>query len=132
MSFKRKETVKSVPTHLRWIVLNPDQVGKEFPIVTVMTNKEWRTITLFGQVFKFNIKYDSPEEFEENYKELIKSFKRGYVIANIKDESDLENKEYTCSIHIEAKPESQGGRKYEVNNGIYKIAAPPLKESETF
>lgn len=132
MPFKRTDSVKSVPTHLRWIVQNSDQVGKTFYIIRVMTNEEWKTITFFGEHFKFNLKYGSLDEFKDEYKELIKSFKRGYVVANMKDETDLEAKEYKVSVEIDSKPESQGGRHYEVNRGIYSIELPEPGSSEEF
>lgn len=124
MAFKRTDTVKSVPTHLKWIVSNPEKVGEKFPIVLVIRNADWKTFTFFSKEFKFNIKVDSSEEFEEVYDELQKSFRRGYVLAYLEDKTNLEEKSYTCEVFIEACPKEKGGRGYEVDKNRYKITLP--------
>lgn len=128
MPFKRKETVTSVPTHLRWIVKNPENVGKEFEIVTILLNQEWKTITFFTSDFKFNLKAESIEEFLETKDDLYKSLKRGYCKASLKDETNLEEKQYTCSINIDSIPESKGGRGYELGKNRISIKASEAKE----
>lgn len=125
MAFKTKVTHTSVPTHLKWIVANPGSVGKIFEIVTILRNAEWRTITFFTSSFKFNMKLQDDKEYHETYVELYKAFKRGYVIANIKDETNLETREYSCSVEIDAAPESKGGRKYELSTNRVTIAPSP-------
>lgn len=127
MGFSRTSTHVSVPTHLKWIVQNPEKVGETFDIVTIFRNSEWKTVTFFSDEFKFNLKLDSAEEYEETYNELQKSFRRGFVKATLTDKTDLENKIYTCSINIESVPESKGGRKYEINKNRWSI--DPRKDS---
>lgn len=121
MAFTRKETVQSVPTHLKWIVLNPEKVGETFEIVTILRNKEWRTFTFFCKEFKFNLKEETEEAYEETYNELQKSFRRGFVLATLTDETNLGDKKYSCRINIESIPESKGGRRYTVDKNRYSI-----------
>lgn len=127
MAFSKKSTHVSVPTHLKWIVVNPGKVGKTFDILTIFRNPEWKTFTFFAGEFKFNLKVESQEEYEETYQELQKSFRRGFVKATLTDESNLEEKSYTCAIHIESIPESKGGRPYEIDKNRWKIA--PRKDN---
>jgi Lhr-like helicase len=128
MSFKRKVKNVSVPTHNQWIKSNPGLVGTTHEIILVLRNKEWRTFTFFTNSFKFNLKLDSDEEFEETYNEFQKAFRRGYVRANLKDDSVLEERTYECCIDIESIPEDKGGRRYEIDKSRYTIQ--PSKETK--
>lgn len=122
MSFKRKVKNVSVPTHTQWIKSNPGLVGTTHEIVLVLRNSEWRTFTFFTKKFKFNLKLENDQEYSETYDEFQKAFRRGFVRANLKDDSVLEERVYECCIDIESVPESKGGRPYQIDKSRYTIA----------
>lgn len=128
MGFKKTSTHVAVPTHLKWIVANPGKVGNEFEIVTILMNEEWKTITFFSHDFKFNLKCSTDQEYTVTNDDLYKAFKRGSVKAILKDETNLEERKYTCSIDIEPLSPEKGGRKYKF--GTYRISIEPSSQEE--
>lgn len=130
MSFKAKSSNQPTPTHVRWAANNKDKFGESFEIVLVLVNPEWRTLTFFAKEFKVNFKLDSDESFLAKRDELYKSFKRGYVFASLKDSSTIEPLNYEVDIDLEAKPESQGGRKYNLGKNRIDIEPSNLSTEE--
>lgn len=122
MAFKRQESAISVPTHLKWIVQNPDKQGIEVDVTLILINDEWRSFTFFTEEFKLNVKEDTDEEFLATRDELYKSLKRGYCIAKLTDKSNIDAKEYTCDITLDSISEAKGGRKYELGKKSIRIA----------
>lgn len=113
MAFKSKESTVAVPTHLKWIVANPELKGSTHDIVTILRNAEWKTVTYFTETFKLNVKMRTDDDYCKYVDEMIKVFKRGYVKATITDSSDLEKKRYEADVFIDAMSQEKGGRHYE-------------------
>ena len=121
MAFESRVSTRSLPTHLKFIINNPESVGIIDPVKRVMYNEDWRTITFFGTKFKFNIKYETGEELGQAWYAVCEEFKGKYVIAELIDESNLEDKEYTCTVRLSKASKSEGGKTFTANKGIISI-----------
>lgn len=125
MAFNRKDSIIPIPTHMKFVMNNPDEIGKEFNINLILLNSEWKAITFFTSTFKYNLKCSSAEEFLEYRDELYKNLKRGFCKATIKDLSTLEPKTFQVDLTIDSIPESKGGRKYELGKNRVSISEAP-------
>lgn len=129
MPFNRSGGVTKLPTHLKWAQSNPAKLGKAYPIVQILQNIEWRTITFITTEFRCNEKMDSEEHFCSVMADLQSEVESGKpVIALIVDKSNPDELFYGYDVEIFKASKSKGGRNVQWKQG-YAYIEPPSSPS---
>lgn len=121
MSFNLSGGVTKLPTHLKWASSKDAVLGQAYPIVQILQNIEWRTITFITTHFKCNEKFDSEDQFCSVMADLTSEAENGgYVHAYVVDKSNPEEDFYGYDIEI-LKSTKAKGRQAKWNRGYCSI-----------
>lgn len=122
MAFKTSGGITKVPTHLKWAESNPGKLGKAYPIVQILQNPEWRTITFVTTDFKCNEKFDTEEQFCSVMADLTTELESGKpAVAVIVDKSNPEERFFGYDIEIYKAAKKDGGRPVQWKRGYCYI-----------
>lgn len=123
MPFNLSGGTTKVPTHLKWAESNPGKLGKSYPIVQILQNIEWKTITFITTEFKCNEKFDTEEQFCSVMNDLQSEAETGKtVFAEIVDKSNPDELFYGYDVEIFKATAKQGGRRCEWKRGYCYIS----------
>lgn len=80
MKFSHEE--KRTPTLRKWVDATKPANGGRYPIVRVLINSEWRTVTFCTDEFRINLKFETNKEFEgteRGLRKILDKHCRAYV-----------------------------------------------------